>query len=70
MSEGPVATAPRSPVQNLLDEVDGLAVQVPVQQGEFTVHYTVDLDDESKSHVKDLIRSAYATGLTKAAKNG
>lgn len=71
MNEGPVATAPRSPVQNLLDEADALSVQVPIQQGEFTVCYTVDLDDESKNHVKDMIRSAYATGLCRReAKHG
>lgn len=71
MSEGPVATAPRSPVQNLLDEVDGLSVQLPVQQGEHVVYYTVDLDDESKIHIQDLIRSAYATGVCRGeAKDG
>lgn len=71
MSESPVGTAPRSPVQNLLDEADALSIQVPVQQGEAVTWYAVELDGESKNHVKDMIRSAYATGLCrKGAGNG
>ena len=66
MSENPTATAPRSPVQNLLDEADQIITGFPVPDGNGGVNvYPVELDDEVKNHIKDLIRSAYATGRAK-----
>jgi len=67
VTEQPTATAPRSPIQNLLDEVDMLVVGIPVADaaGEVTFHPFVP-DDEVKNHIKDQIRSAYATGKVHA----
>jgi hypothetical protein len=63
VTDSPTATAPRSPVQNLLDEVDVIQIGVPVPDGYGgAMVYPVELDDEVKNHIKDLIRSAYATG--------
>jgi hypothetical protein len=65
MTDSPTATAPRSPVQNLLDEVDGIVIGLPVPDGGGgVIIHPVELDDEVKAHIKDLIRSAYATGVT------
>lgn len=68
MTENPIATAPRSPIQNLLDEVDDLALHVTVPHGDGIVVVRVFPEDEGKNHIKDLIRSAYATGIAKGGK--
>jgi hypothetical protein len=63
VNDCPAATAPRSPIQNLLDEVDAIVVGVYVPDGYGgNMVRPVEPDDEFKNHVKDLIRSAYATG--------
>ena len=57
--------AEKHPIQNLLDEVDGIVIAVPVHDGNGGVTiYPVELAEEVKSHIKDLVRSAYATGRT------
>jgi len=56
--------AERHPIQNLLDEVDGIIIGIPVSDGQGgTMIHPIGLDDDVKEHVRDLIRSAYATGL-------
>jgi hypothetical protein len=63
VSEQPIATAPRSPIQNLLDEVEPLGMMLGVisfdEQGQIVLY---PMNEEIKNHIKDLIRSAYATG--------
>jgi hypothetical protein len=67
VNESPAATAPRSPVQNLLDEVDMIVIGVMVPDGNGGVMpCPIELDNEVKAHIKDQIRSAYATGRTHA----
>jgi hypothetical protein len=54
----------------LLDEVDRLIIGVPSPDGYGgTSMQPVELDDELKNHIKDQLMSAYATGVTKGAKN-
>jgi hypothetical protein len=66
LSENLVTAAERHPIQNLLDEVDGIIIGVPVPDGSGgAIVHPVELDDEVKNHIKDQIRSAYATGIAR-----
>jgi hypothetical protein len=59
--------AERSPIQNLLDEVDEFEFTVALvdEQGPLLVAQ-VPINDEDKIMIKDMIRSAYATGKLSA----
>jgi hypothetical protein len=63
--------AERHPIQNLLDEVDEIIIGIPVHDGYGgTTVRPLELDDEVKAHIRDMIRSAYATGrMTKGPKD-
>ena len=61
--------AERHPLQNLLDEVDGIVIDVPVNDGYGgRMIHPVELDDEVKNHLRDMLRSAYATGIAKGGR--
>lgn len=61
--------AERHPIQNLLDDVDGIVIGIPVPDGYGgRMVHPMELDEEVKSHIKDLVRSAYATGIAKGGK--
>lgn len=56
----------RHPIQNLLDDVDGIIIGIPVPDGYGGTHvHPVELDDDVKAHLKDMLISAYATGRVK-----
>ena len=56
------ATAPRHPIQGLLDDVDTFHGNVTGQDG---MVYQVPFDPDFTAHLKDMLMSAYATGVTR-----
>lgn len=56
-------TAEQHPLSNLLAEADALEITVAIQASEGVIIRPVLLEQESINVIKDMVRSAYATGL-------